>query len=429
MLEVRPFSLRDKRFRALAQRRRESDPAVLAEAAETLRAIREGGGDALLEHVRRLDSPHITEETLRVSPEEITLARNETSEQFLTALSLARVNMRKFHEYQRRRGYVHDDGDGVTLSRLTRPVNRIGVCCRDSFAALLACVVPAQVAGVGEIAVAAAPRRDGRIDPRILATAKVLGIEEVYRMDGAHAVAALAFGSGPLEQVDKIVGPGNALAAAAKRLLFGVVGVDAPAGRSELAVVADDGANARFIAADLLAQAEAEEEPGALVLFATDRLLAEAVRIEIKRMAGDEGEMRLRLERCGGLFVCSNVEEAMAGVNLLAPAHLELMTRDNQACLADLENAGGVFLGSWSAEAAGDLFAGINPFLPIGGAARFSSGLGVDDFVREISLVEYSPGRLLKAGRHMLILAGEEGTCAHAAAIRERLDLLRPGSE
>ncbi len=432
MLEVRPFSAHDKRFRELAARPIDPDPGLEAEARAAILAVRDGGEAALLDYARRLDSPALGPETLRVGAEEIARARDEVSEQFLTALSLARVNVRKFHEYQRRRGYMHDDGDGVGLSRLVRPLARVGVCCRDSFAVLLMCAVPAQVAGVGQIAVAAAPRPDGGIDPRILATAKILGIDEIYRVDGAHAVSALAHGAGAVPRVDKIVGPGNALASAAKRLLFGRVGVDAPSGWGELAVVADDSANAKFIAADILAQAESGEGAGALALFATDRLLAEAVRIELDRLGdilpGAAG-IRSAVERRGGLFVCSGLEQAVRAANALAPARLELMTRDNQECLSDVENAGAVFLGPWSAEAVGDYFAGINPLLPVAGAARFASGLGVDDFVREISVIEYGPERLFKAGRHLLALADGDARPAHAAALSERLELLRLGLE
>ncbi len=432
MIEVRPFSMQDKRFRELAARPLDPGPDTETEARTAVRAIREGGEAALLECARRLDSPALTPGNLRVGEDELSRARDGVSEQFLTALSLARVNARKFHEYQRRRGYVHDDGDGVALSRRVRPLARVGVCCRDSFAVLLMCVVPAQVAGVGEIVVAAAPRPDGSLDPRILAAAKILGIGEIYRMDGAHAVSALAHGAGPIRRVDKIVGPGNAHASAAKRLLAGRIGVDAPSGRGELAVVADNGANAKFIAADFLAQAELEDGGGVLALFATDRLLAEAVRIELDRLAErlpDPERLRRALERSCGLFVCSGPGQAVQAANALAPARLQLLTRDNEECLSDVENAGAVFLGPWSPEAVCDYFAGANPILPIAGAARFAAGLGVDDFVREISVVEYSPERFLKTGRHLATLAGEEGKAAHAAAIAERLELLRLGLE
>lgn len=428
MLEVKPFSYRDRRFRELLNRDSLANPDHDDQALEIIASVRDGGSDVLHRHVVQHDSEMIRQQDLRVSEADIIASRDDVSEQFLTALSLARVNIRKFHEYQRRLGYVHDDGEGVRISRRARPLARVGICCGLSPAALLMFAVPAQVAGVGEIAVAAAPRPDGCIDPRILATARVLGIDEVYRMSGAHAVAAMAYGVGPVARVDKVVGPGSGLARAAKRLLQGKVGTDAELGLSELAVIADDTANAKFIAADLLAQAEHDNGSGLMALFTTDRLLAEAVRIELNRLAEELEHatmLRVALKRSGAIYVCTDLDQAVEAVNALAPARLSLMTGDNEQWLTDVENAGMVFLGPWSLEAAGDYFAGANPFLPVGGAARFASGLGVDDFVRQVTVLEYGPDRLLKTGRHLISLAGENGGKAHAAALRERLELLK----
>lgn len=428
MLEVKPFSFRERRFRELLRRGLASETTRERDAAEIVRRVAAEGADALLACVQEFNSPAITRDSLRVPAEEIAAARQSVSEHFLTALSLARVNNRKFHEYQRRQGYMHDDGDGVSLSRRVRPIARAGICCGASFSALLTCAVPALVAGVGEIALATAPRPDGDVDPRILATAGILGIDEIYRMDGPHAVAAFAYGAGPVPRVDKIVGPGGAMVAEAKRLVAGHVGVDNGLGVSELAVIADDSANARFIAGDLLAQAEHDDGRGVIALFTPDRMIAEAVRIEVERLADqlpDPARLRGILERCGAIYVCDDLLQAVAAVNALAPARLSLVTRHNEECLAEIEFAGTVYLGPWTGEAAGHCFAGLNPLLPVAGAARFGSGLGVDDFVREISVLEYSPERLLTAGRHLMLLADEDGSPAHREALRERLDLLK----
>jgi histidinol dehydrogenase len=431
MLEVRPYSNRDRRFREWLACGRKTDPLPDPETMELVKDIRDGGIDALIRHIRHRESEQVDAGNIRVGEAEILGARDAVSEQFLTALSLARVNIRKFHEYQRRRGYLHDDGDGVGMSRRVIPLERVGICCR-SFTELLMYAVPAQVAGVRHIAVAAPPRPDGSLCPRLLTTAKILGIEEIHRMGGAQAVAALAYGTGPVERVDKIVGPGGDQATAAKRLLFSIVGVDTPVGLAELVVVADDSANAKFIASDLLAQAEHEDSAALIALFTTDRLLAEAVRIELDRLSEKlprADALRHAVESAGGLYVFRSLDEAVMAVNALAPARVELCTRDNEEWLAEVETAGAVLMGHWTSEAAADYFAGMNPLLPLGGGARFASGIGVDDFVREMAVVEYGPARLLITGRHLTTLARDDGRPAHAAAIEERLELLKLATE
>lgn len=427
MLEVRPFSFRDRRFRELLNRRRAPDPEVEAIAAEIIGRVREEGAPALHECVRLHDSEFLRMQDLRVAENDIMAARELVTEQFLASLSLARVNLRKFHEYQRRRGYLHDDGEGVRLSRQVRPLSRVGICCGSSFSTLLLHAVPAQIAGVNELAVAVLPRPDGEVDPRILATARILGIDEVYRMSGAHAVAALAFGIGPVTRVDKIVGPGSGLTEPAKRLLRDWVGVDCGVGLSELLVVSDEQGNAKFIAADLLAQAEHAGNDGLMVLLSTDRLLAEAVRIEMDRMAEqteDAARLREAFSRHGAIYVCQSLDLAIDAANALAPARLMLMTRDNETCLSEIDNAGTVLVGPWSVESA-EYFAGASPFLPLAGSARYASGTGVESFVREMTVLEYSPERLMKTGRHMAAMAEADGCPYHACAVRERLELLR----
>lgn len=428
MLEVKPFSVRDRRFQELLGRAGGIDPELLREAGEAIATVSCEGGDGLLRLVQESYSAAIRMDTLRVNEADIQTARAEVSERFLTSLSLARVNARKFHEYQRRRGYVHDDNDGVRLSRQVRPLGRVGICCGDSFSALLMHAVPAQIAGVDHIAVAAAPREDGTVDPRILAAARVLGIDEVYRMSGAAAVAAFAFGAGPVAKANKVVGPGGRAARAAKLLLSNRIGVDGDMGRGELMIVADDSANAKFIASDLLAQAELADEGSLLVLVTTDLMLAQAVRIEVDRLAEllpNAETVRANLARSGAIYVCQSLYAALGAANALAPARLNLLTRDNQECLSEVSTAGAVYLGQWSADVSGGCFAGANPYLPLGGGAAFATGLGVDDFVHETTVVEYGPERFLKTGRHMAVMAEEECLPAHAEAVRERLELLK----
>ncbi len=425
MLEVRPFTQGDRRFLAMLARDGGGGAnleQMEARAGEKTRAIRTGGCEALASVCG------VPPEKLRVSRAELTAARDGVSDQFLTSLSLARVNIRKFHENQRRRGFIHDDHDGVRLQRRTRPLTRVGICCGSSFSALLLHAVPAQVAGVGQICIAAQTGADGEIDPHVLATAEVLGLEEVYRLSGAAAVAALAYGVEPVGRVDKIVGPGGIEAEAAKRLVAGCVGVDFGLGLGELVIVADGGAKAKLIARDFLAQAEHDQNAHLLVLLTDDRILAEAVRIELECLAEkipDGARLLEQIGRTATLYLCSGIPEAIKAANALAPARLVLETGDNHFYLGEVETAGAVFLGPWSGEAAGDGFAGLNPYLPMGGTARFHSGLGVESFTREISVVEYAPEKLLRTGRHVAVLAEKENRVARVETVKERLEFIR----
>lgn len=431
MLEVRPFSKSDPRFLEILNRAEDMDEEIGGRAVEIVKSIQKNGEPSLLEHIRRFDAEIPSLDSLAVTPEEFDAAKKSVSDSFLAAISLARVNVRKFHEYQRRQGYIHDDGDGVRLAKRVIPLSKVGVYCPAGtaplFSSMIMNVVPAQIAGVKKIVAAIPPRRDGTIDPYMLATAKMLELDSIYKMGGAHAIAAMAYGCGPVEKVDKIVGPGNAYVAAAKRMVFGTVGIDSVAGPSEIVVIADETANAKFIAADLLSQVEHGSGYEAGVVFATDRMLAEAIRIEAGRMLErlDRNEtIEKALSRYGAIFICRDVMEAVDAANAIAPEHLELHTRDNETLLGEVENAGAVFMGAWSSEPVGDYFAGTNHVLPTGGAARFSSSLGVADFVKDISVIEYTAERLQKTGRHIMLMAETEGLTAHANAIRTRMEYL-----
>lgn len=430
-MEVRPYSPRDRVFRTFVDRRETRDPALVAQASDIISLIRKNGMDALLEQERRFGCPAIDMKTLRVSSEEIADARNQTAESFLTALSLARVNMRKFHEYQRKRGYLHDDGDDVVLARRTRPLKRIGILNTGSVSDLLAYVVPAQVAGVGTIALSVPPDKDGGLPSLILAAAKILGVEEVYRLSGAQAVAAFAHGVPPMERVDKIVGHGGEMAEAAKCIVDAFVGVRRETDADELVIVADSSANAKFIASDFIAQAECGKNSLA-VLLTTDRLLAEAVRIEMDRMIEslpDSVNLRETIDTRCGLFVCPSLTAAVDAANALSPARLGLQTRDNEELVTDVETAGTVYMGGWTCLVGTEAFSGMNPVSPGWGQARFSSGPVVDDFIQEMNVMEYGPERLLVAGRHIMELANADRRPLRAEAVRERLDLIRLSEE
>ncbi len=351
----------------------------------------------------------------RIPEAEIEAARENVSEAFRAALSLARVDLRRFHESRRRAQPAHGEETGLRAARLVRPLRRVGILCGGSFMSLLAHAVPAQVAGVGGIAAAVAAGRNGTIDPRLLATARSLGIDEVYRLSGAEAVAAMAFGAPPLlRRVDRVVGSDGAAADAAKRRLAPGAAAGGEGAQGELVVIADGSANARLVALDLLAQAE-HGAGGLLMLLTNDRVLAEAVRIELRRLAEPlpNGEALLgALDRRGALCLLPHLDAAVEAANDLAPARLSLRTMDNARHLAGIETAGTVFLGAWAAETAG-----------MNGC--FATGPDVDAFTRETAVVEHGPERIARAGRHFARLAGEECRHARAAAIQERLELLQ----
>ena len=429
MLVPRPYAPDDERFLAIRGRAEVQDREIGRRVDEIIDAVARKGDAALFDLTASLDGPILTPETIQPTAEEFEAAQRAVSEDFLTAFTLARVNVRKFHSYQRRQGYVHDDGDGVTLAKRVRPLASAGVYVPGGRAPLVSTllmnVVPARIAGVGKIYAAMPPRRDGSLDPHLLAAAKLLEVDAVFKMGGAQAVAAFAFGTACVPRVDKIVGPGNAYVAAAKRKVFGRVGIDSVAGPSEIVIVADAAAPARYVACDLLSQVEHGSGYEAGVVLTDSRELAESVRLEaeraLKSLPGAEAA-RKALERFGGIFLCRDLDEAMEASNLLAPEHLEIMVHNARRLLERVEHAGAVFLGPWSTEPVGDYFAGTNHVLPTGGAARFSSGLGVADFIKDISVIEYSAERLRKTGRHIVKLADVEGLGAHAAAVRVRLE-------
>ncbi len=429
MIEIRSFSPGDERFLAIVGRGGDQDSRLSAQVAAIIADIRAGGIDALLGYIRRFDATLASADAIRVSPAELADAHSRAAPEFLEAVRLAAANIRRFHQLQARQGYEIRDPDGVVLAKRILPIARVGVYCPAGtaplFSSLLMNVIPAQIAGVREIAVAIPPRKDGAICPHMLATAAFLGLDEIYKMGGAQAVAALAYGAGPVRRVDKIVGPGNAYVALAKRAVFGAVGIDSIAGPSEIVVIADDSANPRYIAADLLSQVEhgSGYESGVVLTDSAD--VAERVREEalgqLAALPRAEAVERA-LSRYGAIFVCKSLEEAVDAANVIAPEHLEIQTRDPRGLLPGVINAGAVFLGAWSSEPVGDYFAGTNHVLPTTGAARFSSSLGVADFQKDMSVIEYTRERLRDTGERIVLMAEREGLTAHANAVRVRMD-------
>ncbi|GLX71312.1 histidinol dehydrogenase [Paenibacillus glycanilyticus] len=404
------------------------------EQNETVRqiveAIRTEGDGALLRYTEQLDRVQLDASSLRVTQEEIQAAYGKVDAAFLTAIREAAVNIRVFHEKQMRSSWMDLQPDGTMLGQILRPLKRVGVYVPGGKAAypssVLMNVIPAQVAGVPEIVMVTPPSTGGKagIDPYILVAAAEAGVKEMYRVGGAQAIAALAYGTASIAPVDKICGPGNIYVALAKRAVFGAVDIDSIAGPSEIVVLADEGANASYIAADLLSQAEHDEMASAILVTPSEKLGAE-VAAEVERQLATlprEAIARASIDSYGAVLLVESIEAGIAVVNKLAPEHLEVLTVDPMSLLGLIENAGAIFLGPYSSEPVGDYFAGPNHIIPTNGTARFSSPVNVDDFLKKSSLIYYSKEALLKNGNSIMTLARHEGLEAHARAIQIRLE-------
>lgn len=404
-------------------------PEQNAAVREIVAAVRAKGDAALLEFTERFDGVKLEASGLKVTAEEIQAAYGQVDEEFLAAIREAAANIRAFHEKQKQKSWMEPSPDGTLLGQIVRPLRRVGVYVPGGKAAypssVLMNVIPAQVAGVAEIVMVTPPATGGQagINPYILVAAAEAGVKEIYRVGGAQAIAALAYGTETIAPVDKICGPGNIYVALAKREVYGAVDIDSIAGPSEIVVLADGSADPVYIAADLLSQAEHDEMASA-VLVTSSAGLAKAVSDEVERQLADlprAAIARKSIDDYGAILTVDSLDEGIAVVNRLAPEHLEIMTADPMEVVGRIENAGAIFLGAYSTEPVGDYFAGPNHILPTNGTARFASALGVDDFVKKSSLIRYSREALLKQGGKIMALARREGLEAHARAVEVRL--------
>lgn len=405
-------------------------PEQNAAVNEILNAVRTEGDAAVLRYTERFDRVKLEAGQLRVTEQEILAAYDRVEPRFIEALRRAAANIRSFHEKQKRTSWMDMQPDGTTLGQIIRPLRRVGLYVPGGKAAypssVLMNAIPAQVAGVPEIVMVTPASTGGQegIDPYILVAAAEAGIREMYRVGGAQAVGALAYGTATIPPVDKIVGPGNIYVALAKRYVYGVVDIDSIAGPSEILVLADDSADPAYIAADLLSQAE-HDEMASSILVTTSQSLAESVQAEVARqlesLPRKEIAERSIRER-GAILMADSEEEAIATSNRLAPEHLEILVREPFGMLGRIENAGAIFLGPYSTEPVGDYYAGPNHILPTNGTARFSSPLNVDDFLKKSSVIHYSKEALLRSGEDIITLAKHEGLEAHARAVQIRLE-------
>lgn len=419
----------DTRFDALLNMKREDSPEVDDIVAGIIADVRKRGDAAVIELTAKFDRMDLTPETLAFSSEEIDAAIAEVPAAERTALELAAERIRAYHVRQMPEDARWTDPDGATLGWRWTPVSAAGLYVPGGLASypssVLMNAIPAQVAGVERLVICA-PTPDGKANPLVLLAARLSGVDTVYRIGGAQAVAAMAYGTDTIQPVDKITGPGNAYVAAAKRRVFGRVGIDMIAGPSEILVIADGDADPDWIALDLLSQAEHDESAQA-ILVTPDATLA-------KRVAGAVERRLESLERRaiagaswrsnGAIILTRDLDEAAALSNRIAPEHLELCTADPEALAAQITHAGAIFLGSWTPEAIGDYVGGPNHVLPTARSARFSSGLSVMDFLKRTTIARMTPAALAAIGPAAERLAVSEGLEAHALSVRARLDRL-----
>ncbi len=410
----------------LSRKRAGTPPEVEASVAEILEAVRLRGDAAVLEYGARFGGAELT--ALRVDEAEQEAAAGRCAPALLSALEQAAENIRAFHKEQLRPGFRLERPGGVILGQRVLPLDTVGIYVPGGTAAypstVLMDAIPAALAGVRRVVMATPCGRDGRINDAVLAAAKIAGVTDIFKMGGAQAVAALAYGTESVPKVDKIVGPGNIYVATAKRQVFGLVDIDMIAGPSEILVLADGAANPRHVAADLLSQAEHDVLASA-VLVCDSMDLAQAVAAELERQVETlprRDIARASLENNGRILVCRDLAEAVDMANLLAPEHLELCVAEPFALLEQVRNAGSVFLGRYAPEALGDYWAGPNHTLPTLGTARFSSPLSVEEFVKRSSYIYYTPEALAGAKEAIGVLARQEGLEAHARSVESRFE-------
>lgn len=425
-IEVPEEGLTLRQVRAITSRNQSESEAIRQRVEHILQAVQERGDEALKEFTAIFDGPFL--DSFLVTEEEIDAAVAAVGPDFMAVLEEAADNIRTYHERQVETTWMDTFRPGVRLGAKFTPIQRVGVYVPGGTAAypstVLMDIIPAHVAGVPSIAVFTPPRKDGSVNPYILAAARIAGATEIYKAGGAQGVAAAAFGTESIPPVFKIVGPGNAYVAMAKRLVFGTVGIDMIAGPSEVGVLADDTANPVWVAADLLAQAE-HDARAAVFLVTPSRALAEKVEAEVRRQLDELPRRDIAapsVEQYGKIFVTKDMNQAVEVMNLIAPEHLELDTADAEALAGDIVNAGAIFIGPYTPEPIGDYFAGPNHTLPTMGTAAFSSPLGVYDFVKRSSLLQYDKEAFEAVAAKVMTFANVEGLQAHGLAVKRRID-------
>ena len=396
--------------------------------AEIIETMKKGGDEALFSYTEKFDHCKMDAAHIRVTREEIDEAYQKVDADFVEVMKKSAANIRAFHEKQLRNSWFDPKPDGTILGMKILPIAIAGVYVPGGKAAypssVLMNVLPAKVAGVERIIMTTPPGADGKVNPGTLVAAHIAGVDEIYKVGGAQAIAAMAFGTQSIPKVDKITGPGNIFVALAKKACFGYVSIDSIAGPSEILVIADETANPRYVAADLLSQAEHDELASA-ILITTSKTLADQVSIEVDRFVANLSRREIiekSLNNYGYILLVDSLDEAADTANEIASEHLEILTKDPFAMMTKIRNAGAIFLGEYSSEPLGDYFAGPNHVLPTNGTARFFSPLNVDDFLKKTSIISYSRPALEKIHQDIECFAENEGLTAHANSIRVRFE-------
>lgn len=394
--------------------------------ADIVNNVRQNGDWAVFEYTKKFDKWDIDADSIRVTEAEIEEAFKAAEEEFMDVLKRAAANIEDFHRKQLRNSWIDTKPDGSILGQRILPIAISGVYVPGGKAAypssLLMNVIPAKVAGVEKVIMTTPAGPDGKVNAGTLVAAKVAGVDEIYKVGGAQAIAAMAFGTESIPKVDKITGPGNIFVALAKKACFGYVSIDSIAGPSEILVIADETANPRYVAADLLSQAEHDELASA-ILITTDEKLAEAVKVQIDNFLKELSRAEIikkSLDQYGYILLADSIEDAVEAANAIASEHLEILTKDPYAVMTKIRNAGAIFLGEYSSEPLGDYYAGPNHILPTNGTAKFFSPLNVDDFMKKTSIISYSREALEKAHKDIELFAEREGLTAHANSIKVR---------
>ena len=396
--------------------------------AQIVAEVRKNGDQAVFSYTKKFDKWDIDADNIRVTEQEIEEAFAKTDPDFIAVMKRSAANISAFHQKQLRNSWIDTKQDGSIMGQRILPIAVSGVYVPGGKAAypssVLMNVIPAKVAGVKKIVMTTPAGADAKVNAGTLVAAKIAGVDEIYKVGGAQAIAAMAFGTQSIPKVDKITGPGNIFVALAKKACFGYVSIDSIAGPSEILVIADESANPRYVASDLLSQAEHDELASAILITTSEKLakeVSEQIEGFLKELSRAE-IIRKSLEQYGYILLADSMDEAISAANAIASEHLEILTKDPYAVMTKIENAGAIFLGEYSSEPLGDYYAGPNHILPTNGTARFFSPLNVDDFMKKTSIIAYSKEALEAAHKDIELFAQKEGLTAHANSIRVRFE-------
>lgn len=396
--------------------------------AEILSDVKKNGDQSLFSYTLKFDGCQIDETSLQVTEAEFKEAEEKIDQELLSVMKKAAKRIQDYHQKQVRQSFISTEEDGSILGQRITPIQRVGVYVPGGKASYpsstLMNVIPAKVAGVKEIVMTTPPGKDGKVNPAILCAAKIAGVNTIYKVGGAQAIAALAYGTKSIQKVDKIVGPGNIFVALAKKAVYGYVNIDSIAGPSEIMVLADETANPRFVAADLLSQAEHDELASA-ILVTTSKELAAKVSVEIDQFVAKLSRKEIiqkSLDQYGYILLAEDMDTAIDAVNEIASEHLEIITKNPFETMTKVKNAGAIFLGEYSSEPLGDYFAGPNHVLPTNGTAKFFSPLSVDDFIKKSSIISFSKEALEPLHKDIETFAKAEGLTAHANSVAVRFE-------